>query len=153
MDSKENFKLFGLSVAWVLGILVVVIGLSFGGLWLSAETSLWRGEKNREIQINAAEYQRESYSHFFDLCVSVQNAENMVDIQSAQLEQTTDEGQKGIIRTNISGNQAARAKGINQYNGDSAQDEQIGKFKDPKLPPRLSTEAYEAGGTKTQCAV
>lgn len=146
----------GISVVGCFFIVIVLIVVSSVGVWLGKvyfAEEIGRG--NAEIQIQSAPNRISAHRYFYDLCVSVQNAEASLDAQTRQLEQTTDEASRNRIMTNIASLHTTRQSGINMYNADSA-DYTAGQFKASDLPYSLSTAPYTPsadgeGSPRTQC--
>ena len=136
-----------------LGILLLVFAVSTGIWGFNVVTASIRGRGEEHITINKGDYRIEQQNHFFSLCVSAQNAETALDTQYAQLKQTTDEGQKYILNTNISGLQTARATAINQYNADARNHYTKAQFRAWNLPEQLNNAPYNEGSPKTTCAL
>lgn len=139
-------------VGIVLLSLFVVIGIPVL-IWMTrVETAGIRGQGNLEMTVQSAPNRWVQYNHFFDLCVSVQNAETTIDNETKRLEAETIAKEKSHISANISAAHSTRQNGINQYNAD-AQKFGAEQFRDSDLPERLDPSPYEAGGTHTQCVV
>lgn len=139
-----------------VGIFFLAIILCVGipaGVW-EAHVALSNhiGKGNAEIEINSAGSRIVNYNHYFDLCVSVQNAEASIDSQAELLKNTTDPLSKDRINANLAAQQNVRAAGINQYNADSAKEYTEARFKASNLPYRLDGTPYKAGSEHTTCA-
>jgi hypothetical protein len=137
----------------LIGTIVLVLVLGLGTWAFRVATAELKGRGDAHIEINSGANRIAQYEHFFDLCVSVQNAETGLDAENARLKETTDPHMKGIIQTNISGLIMTRQHGINTYNADATKNYTSGQFLASNLPYQLSTEPYVVGGPKTQCAV
>lgn len=155
-ESLEHWKptwkqlwlgLIGLIVACYL-LAALLWGLNFGWRWATAGP---KGELAAREQILSGANRITAYNHFFNLCASIQTNEAQLDgffNEFALYEAGTDDYAR--VATNITGVQAARAGGINQYNADANKDYTIGQFRDLDLPYQLAASAYPEGG-KTQC--
>jgi hypothetical protein len=138
-----------LFVALLIGALVLVpVGVWGARVFFAEEI----GRGNAEIQIESANSRVPRYERFYDVCVSVQNAEAAIDAETKRLDQTTDANERHRILQNISANEMARANGINEYNSLSGQYYTNDRFQGYNLPDRLSMEPYDVGGEKTLCA-
>jgi|SRR6478609_2501924 len=129
-----------------------IFALCVGVWYFQVRTSDIKGRGDAEIQINSADNRIATYNHFFDLCVSVKDAEVGIDSTTQQLQTTSDPRTKDRLNTNLTALQVTRAQGINQYNSDSLKGYTDARFKAMNLPYQLSDEPYVAGGEKTQCA-
>jgi hypothetical protein len=138
-------------VGGVLALVALVIGvwaLAFGISWFTAGP---KGKLEARQQILSGQYRIAAYDHFFDLCVSVQNAEASLDAQNAELVDATGDDRERI-KANIAALTAVRLGGINQYNADALKDKQIGQFRASGLPQQLPVIPYKRG-TQTSCTV
>lgn len=135
---------------WFVCLALIFIAVPIAVWAFRVETADIKGRGDAEMTIQAAPYRMTKYNYFFDLCVSVQNAEASIDTLTSQLNNTTDEGQRFIVRQNLNGALAARANGINMYNAE-ARKYTAEEFRDSDLPEQLSTQPYVVGGIKTTC--
>lgn len=139
----------------ILTVFLVVIGIlaSIGlGIWfIRVQFAEEIGRGNAEIQLENANSRIPRYEEFYDLCVSVQNAEAGINAEAHRLNTTEDEGQKRIIEQNIAGLNASRARGVNQYNANASKYYTDGRFQGENLPERLSSEPYVPGTNMTNC--
>jgi hypothetical protein len=133
-------------------VFVAIIVCAIGAWAFDVGTAEIRGRGNAHKEIYSSSHRIEQYNHFFDLCVSVQNAETNIDIQSAALQNGTTETAKALAQQNINANLSARENGIHTYNQDALNHYTSGQFLASNLPYQLSDEPYKVGGTKTQCA-
>lgn len=128
-------------------VLVFALVAGIWGLRVATAGIYGRGEAHRQVQ--SAPSRIAAYNHFFDLCVSIQNAEAQIDAQQEALATAEDHVDKSRMTQNIAALKATRAAGINQYNADAAKDYTIGQFKDSDLPYYIAPTAYE--GNRTSC--
>jgi hypothetical protein len=145
-------KEVGCGIGAVIAAVVAVFALSIGIWVFRVQTADIKGRGDAEIQRKSGAARISQYNYFFDLCVSVQNAESAIDAEYNRLENTTDPYQKDVIQTNISAQQTTRMNGINTYNADAKKGYTSGQFLSSSLPYQLDTAPYEPGGPKTQCA-
>jgi hypothetical protein len=145
--------LFG-SIAGLIVAILIIAGLSVGGLYLfgtiSNKTANFRGNVGVKNQTLAdPNYRIANYDHFFDLCASVQTMETRISTARDNLASD----QKGSFdayrdRQNLDAAIAQRAELINQYNADSAKSYTQAQMKASSLPARLDIHARE-----TQCTL
>ena len=140
------------SAGCVVLTLIAVIVLSVGGWFAWVATAEIRGRGEAHVQIHSAASLLGRRQQFFDLCVSVQTREAAIDAEQARLDQTTIPAIRNQIMENISGNQTARAKSINEYNAAALNDYTDGQFLAANLPYQLDTTAYVPGSEHTHCA-
>jgi hypothetical protein len=158
MTGKEAGIFGSIGCFIIAGILFLSVAFPLGywGFRVFFAEEIGRG--NAEIEIQSAPSRIARYEEFFNLCVSVQNAEIALDAESSRLEATTNPDEQSTVRTNISGLTATRANGINQYNANALKDYTDGQFRASNLPYQLSTAPYvpttpsQQGSTKTVCA-
>jgi hypothetical protein len=139
------------SVFAVLGVIVVVLAGAFmwtGGFGLfSATTADFRGETEARERIHAdGDYRIAIYNQFFDICASVQTAENRIEVYEQEMATATPE-RTFVLTTSISAIRAQRAESVNEYNSLAARDFTVADFQDLDLPARLDVDDEE-----TQCA-
>ena len=146
-DSQK--ALFGNGVLWLVGILIVVALITaavFGIKWVTAPV---RGKAQARETIYSGNNRIVQYEKFFDLCTSVQTAEQTIIALKEQLKNTTNEDDKTTIATNITANISSRADAVNEYNNNSHKNYNEAKFKASNLPYSLSITIPEGG---TKCA-
>lgn len=131
-------KAVGVAVGAFVLTVVVIVGLWAGGLVFQEKTASFRGRVDVANKTKAnGNYRIAAYDHFFDLCVSVQNAEASISAQRDELATDPSDERKGQISANIAALKAARASAVNQYNADARKAGTIGQFRDSGLPPVL----------------
>jgi hypothetical protein len=145
-------KQAGCIIPGILGVvaLIIIIPLVVWGARVFFAEEIGRG--NAEIQIESSNSRIPRYEEFFDLCVSVQNAETALDAEYARLERTDDTASQREIETNISALLVTRASGINQYNANASKNYTDARFLAVNLPYQLPTESYSEGMEGTTCA-
>ena len=140
----------------VFGYLVLVFILIFAstvGVWLiRVQFSDEIGRGNAEIQINSAENRISQYEYFFDLCQSVQTAEDTIDTYANLAENTENSDLQDKYEQVVAQNQVVRQSGINKYNSEATQRYTSQRFLASNLPWQLDTTPYEPGGVHTTCA-
>lgn len=146
------FKDYSRAVGYIILSFFIIVIISVGFWWIRVENADRIGRGNAEIQIESAENRIATYNHFFDLCVSVKDAEVAIDGTASQIKATTDQHTINVLQTNLTAQQNTRAQGINQYNADAKKNYTDARFLAMNLPYQLSEEPYVAGGEKTQCA-
>ena len=137
-------------VLGVIAALAIVGGVASYALgWFAAP---YQGKLQARQQINSGSFRIAAYDHFFDLCASVQTADNNIVTQTGLLKLYT-KGSSDYNRTvaNIGGLMAARADGINQYNADASKSYTEGQFRASNLPYQLPAGPYQKGESIT-CA-
>jgi len=153
--NKQEDRINGWTAAGVMvlvGVVSVAIIFIIGGftLGLRTMTAGLVGRAESHIEIQSKQTRIPAYNHFFNLCASVQQAEDRIDVLEAELPLIEGTSARNRAIKNISANYAVRQEGIRQYNADSAKDWTIGQFKSSKLAWDLDPTPYD-GGNKTTC--
>lgn len=136
--------------------LAVIIGLAIGVFFLQQQVRRWiapvEGETERIEAVNSVEFRMRAYNHFFDLCVSVQNAEQTIDNAFDTLEAVRPDVRfYNTYVLNFNAAKQARTNGVNQYNADARKDWTEGNFLDEDLPWQIGLD-YQPHGRRTVCA-
>jgi hypothetical protein len=148
----------GLRVSgWVIGgaAVVIIVSLVIGAMALfgfglfNRATADFRGT-NEQIEKTRADgdYRIAAYDHFYDLCASVQTAENEIKNSEDELDETKDATRRSQIRANITAQKNSRAEKINDYNADARKEGTQGQFRASDLPYQLNVNEEE-----TQCSL
>ena len=139
-----------------LAFILVCIGMilvgSVSALALKYYTADVRGRVDANEQIKSGSNRIVQYDSFFNACSSIQGIEGTIDALLEELASTVDENNKQRIQTNITGNKAARAQAIAQYNADARKNYTDGQFRDSDLPYQLNTTNF-IKGHRTSCGV
>lgn len=136
----------------VLAFIVVGILLFPALIWgLRVVTADIRGQGEAHVQLNSAQFRISAYNHFFESCSSVQGLEGSIDALTAQYAETTDERNKGIVLSSLTGTKAARHQAIADYNADARKEYTEGQFRDSDLPFSITDTNYPDQGGKTNC--
>lgn len=138
---REGFKLFGLSVAWLLGIIALVVlagAIFFGIRWVMAEPS---GKLQARESIQSGPNRIAAYNLFFDRCAAVQTDEATIKALKGELSTGPSESRRDQINATLVALVGSRAEKINQYNADARKDYTIGQFRSSGLPFQLSIES------------
>lgn len=143
---KDFFGLAGVVVGFVL--VAVALWWFLWGVSVFTAPVVGRGDVYREV--NSKTTRLAAYNHFYDLCASVQIAEDNLDAQYAL--QKMKAGDQERVVTVIAGVQGTRARAIRQYNVDSQKDYTIAQFKDVGLPFQIPSGEY-TGKEHTTCGV
>jgi hypothetical protein len=130
----------------LVGITAIVIFFDLFGMKYASDTSSMRGKSGAEVKIESAGSRIERYEHFFALCASVQEKEDVIDVLKSNL--SMEEQKKDIA---LMANAAQRSSLINRYNADSAKSYTDARFKASNLPHRLERAPYK-GTNKTSCS-
>jgi hypothetical protein len=136
-----------LGVVAFLLTLAALWALIFGIRWITAEP---KGALDAREQILSGSSRIQAYDHFFNLCASVQTAEQNLMAAYEELA-TAPADDKNRLRTNITGLLATRNGAVNQYNADAAKSYTIGQFRASNLPYTLP-QTYTKGSVVT-CVV
>lgn len=147
-----RIKEIGCTTLAIAGVVLLLVAIGIGSWGFRVYTAEWKGKGDAHIQIQSAENRIVQYERFFNLCVSVQNAETALDGEYKRLEQTQDTTERNRIFANISALQTTRANGINEYNASALKHYTDGQFLASNLPYQLVGGDYMLGETKTQCA-
>ena len=144
---KEGSRALGYTILGIVGlaVLTLIAIFAFGGV--SQLTAGFRGDtdkKNRTVGSGA--FRIATYEEFFDLCASVQTAEQQLKALQEELDgkPSTDRAEK--IRTSMTAVKASRAESVTTYNAKATQEHRTA-FQDADLPYKLDVNAEE-----TQCA-
>lgn len=134
----------------------VIFALGLGLFLFNQEIIRWKapiiGETERIETVNSGEFRIRAYNHFFDLCVSVQNAEQTIDNAYDVLQQANPNDRfYGTYVLNLNGAKQARTNGANQYNADARKDWTEANFLDEDLPWQIGLD-YQPHGRRTVCA-
>ncbi|MFJ2007048.1 hypothetical protein [Streptomyces chartreusis] len=144
---KEGSRAVGYSILGivVLAVLTLIAIFAFGGV--SQLTAGFRGEtdKKNRTEGNGA-FRVASYEEFFDLCASVQTAEQQLVALQEELEAKPSAERAEKIRTSMTAVKASRAESISTYNSKATQEHRVA-FQDADLPYKLNVTDQE-----TQCA-
>jgi hypothetical protein len=138
------------AIGAVIGIIIVaIVGLlmwTFGWGFFARSTADFRGETEARERIYAdGDYRIAIYNQFFDICASVQTAEDRIEVYEQEMATATPE-RTFVLATSISAIRAQRAESINEYNSLAARDFTAADFRDLDLPFRLDTDEED-----TQC--
>jgi hypothetical protein len=156
MSGIDNeFDKFDRHPKWYLGsrflaVVGILVALSLVGAvgsyalgWFAAP---YQGKLAARQQINSGNYRIAAYDHFFNLCASIQTADNNIATQESLLGQFQKGGDDyNRTLTNIAGLESVRADGINQYNADASKSYTVGQFRASNLPYQLPTHSYQKG--------
>ncbi|WP_435218349.1 hypothetical protein [Streptomyces sp. bgisy034] len=144
---KEGSRAVGYSILGivVLAVLTLIAIFAFGGV--SQLTAGFRGEtdKKNRTEGNGA-FRVASYEEFFDLCASVQTAEQQLAALQEELDGKPSPERAEKIRQSMTAVKASRAESINTYNSKATQEHRVA-FQDADLPYKLNVTDQE-----TQCA-
>lgn len=137
----------------LLGITALVLVIAVPtGIWYATQetkkaTANYRGDVALKENTRAnADFRRQAYDHFFDICAQVQTKETAIKTLLPRWHTETDQTTKARVADNIAANQITRADLINQYNVDAKKSWTVGQFQSSDLPYQLSVSAKE-----TQC--
>lgn len=148
-------RLVGEASFWIACVVILSILLTLGGLGWRYVIAGPKGQVEAREQILSGDNRIRAYNHFFDICASVQTAEQALQAsldELASAEKAVPPNPDNVIRiqTNITGLRATRARAINQYNADASKDYTDGQFRSLALPYQLNSAAYTGG--LTSCA-
>lgn len=151
MSTRENAKIFGMSVGAAVIVLVTVVGLAIGGVYLtsfySKTTANTRGTtQQREANAGSGAFRQATYEQFFDLCSSVQASEAKVKNIREQQALASDRYEKDRLGLSATAILNARAEAVTSYNK-LATEKHRQQFLDSNLPYRLELTDME-----TTCA-
>jgi hypothetical protein len=146
-NTEKDEPRWGALVAALLAVLIAVPVIWFGVRWITAGP---RGQLQAREQIQSGDFRIQAYNHFFDLCAAVQTDEATLDATVDQLRSSSDPTDRQRLLTNKTGQLAARAEAINQYNVDARKSYTEGQFRGNGLPYQLPV-TYEPGA-HTSCA-
>lgn len=132
---------------WVVGAVVffaavgVVLTLVSGGTsWVTAP---FRGAVDaREQTVADGDYRNATYNHFFNLCTSVQAAEDSIENLEAEVEGGVSSDREARIKQSITAQRNVRSEAIREYNA-AAQQETKDFMKDSSLPESLVVANYD----------
>lgn len=150
-------RLVGEAWFWVIMVLILSVVLALGGLAWRYAIAGPKGQVEAREQILSGSNRIRAYNHFFDICASVQTAEQALqasldELVSAEKAVPRDPDNIVRIQTNITGLRTTRARAINQYNADASKDYTDGQFLSLRLPYQLDASPYVPGGKLTSCA-
>ncbi|MFF9312181.1 hypothetical protein ACF1BS_14845 [Streptomyces sp. NPDC014748] len=144
---KDGSRLLGYTLLGIaaLSLCSLVAIFAFGGV--SQLTAPFRGETDkRNRTVGSGAFRISAYEEFYDLCSSVQTAEQQLKALQEELDGKPSPDRAERIRTSITAVRASRAESINTYNSKAGQEHRRA-FQDADLPARLDLNAQE-----TQCA-
>jgi hypothetical protein len=144
VDEREDRVRVSAIVLTVVGVLVVSVllwGVGYAFSWWAAP---WQGKLEAREQVQSGNYRIAAYNHFYDLCASVQTADNNIATQEDLLAQV-DGSDRSRVLTNIAALKSVRADGINQYNVDARKTYTEGQFLSSDLPYQLPAGSYTKG--------
>ena len=153
-DYRDLFHGAGLIVVGIALFLIAL--LVFGSMWVfgygafTDATANRQGETQKKHQVEGnGSYRIAAYDHFFDLCASVQAAEDKIQAQKDELDgkPAPDAQRADILRANINALSSTRAESIRQYNQDARKSYTLGQFKSSDLPFQLDIHAKETSCT------
>ena len=135
-----------MSIVWTL------VFFSFG-IRVATAGIVGRGEAR--IQIQSADFRIQAYQQFFDLCASIQAAEDRMDETHRQIGLLDAESDPWFRKQEeFAAQSATRQRGIRDYNTDANRSWTQGQFRDEDLAFQLTTELYDPeGGNKTICVL
>jgi hypothetical protein len=144
---RDGSRVVGYTLLGILGLaaLALIATLAFGGVsWITAP---FRGEvdKRERTEGNGA-FRIATYEEFFDLCASVQTAEQQLKGLQEELDGKPSADRAEHIRTSMTAVKASRAESISTYNSKATQEHREA-FQDARLPYKLNVNDQE-----TQCA-
>ena len=144
---RDALKIVGLGILAIL----VVIGLSFGGIyvggWIKRTTADWRGgTQQREQTVANADYRIASYDWYFDQCQSVVATERKIALQDDEIKHTKDANQKAVLRASVTALRNTREDLIAEYNANAMKEETFALFKSDDLPAQI-----DATNKETRC--
>lgn len=132
---------------WVVGVVVffaavgVVVTLVSGGTsWLTAPL---RGAVDaREQTVADGDYRNATYNHFYNLCTSVQAAEDAIENLEAEKDSGVSEDREARIDQSITAQRNARLESLREYNA-ATQQETKEFMKDSSLPESLDVADHD----------
>lgn len=132
---------------YVVGVIVffaavgVVLTLVSGGTsWVTAP---FRGAVDaREETVADGDYRNATYNHFYNLCTSVQAAEDSIENLETEVDGGVSSDREARIHQAITAQRNARSESIREYNA-ASQQETKEFMKDSKLPVTLEVTNYD----------
>lgn len=125
----------------IVGFILFIMVLSLGTLAWRYFTADIKGIVGAEETITSSGFRLGAYERFFDQCAAVQAIDVKLATQQRLLKSEEGDARQMVLR-NISGLEAQRANMVSEYNAASTKDYTEARFKDAKLPYRLSL-AYD----------
>lgn len=152
---REGAK-FG--AAWIgvaVFILLLLWGLVFISFGIRVATAGIVGRGEARIQIQSANFRIEAYQSFFDLCASIQAAEDRMDETHRQLGLLEAESDPWFRKQEeMAAQSATRQRGLRDYNVDANRSWTQGQFRDEDLAFQLDASPYDPErGNKTICVL
>lgn len=136
---REEAKVGLWALVGMVACVVLVVGLAVGIFAFRWFTAGPRGELQAREQILSGDFRIQAYDHFFDLCASAQTIEQTLDASRAE-QKVASAADQERLRINITGQEAALARAVNQYNADARKSYTAGQFRSSDLPYQLSSE-------------
>lgn len=144
---KEGSRLLGYTILGIVALAVcsLIAVFAFGGVgWLTAP---FRGEVDKKNRTEGSgAFRIATYEEFFDLCASVQTAEQQLGALQEELDGKPSAPRAEKIRTSMTAVKSGRAESISTYNSKATQEHRVA-FQDADLPYKLDVTTKE-----TQCA-
>lgn len=136
-------KALGLAIAAFIGLIALIVGLGFAGVygqgWFTDKTANRQGETQKKNLVEGnGQYHIAAYNHFFDLCQQVQTKEVTIDELRNELKTHPDPQRVAVINASLTALVSSRADLVTQYNTDSEKSYTVGQFKSADLPYNLS---------------
>lgn len=130
-------KGISLGVAAFLGVIVLIIALTLGGLVWRYVIAEPRGKVQQEEILQQGQNRIARYDHFFNLCAAVQSDENTMEALRDELATNPPADRVTQINATITALRSGRAEKINQYNVDARKSGTIAQFRSSDLPYQL----------------
>ena len=141
--TRFGHRLFGSptrAIAALVGVIVLVTGLSWGFRWVTADT---RGAIDAREQILAdGDFRIQAYQTFFDLCNDITAQEARAQIFSSSEDPLTSTNANAVL--------AVRAELAADYNSRAQREWTEGQFRDAELPYEIPV-AWTVGEEETTC--
>ncbi|WP_328439325.1 hypothetical protein OHA71_23595 [Streptomyces sp. NBC_00444] len=144
---KEGSRLLGYTITAIVAVAVLslIAIFAFGGV--SQLTAGFRGETDKKNRTEGSgAFRIATYEEFFDLCASVQTAEQQLKALQEELDGKPSAERAEKIRQSMTAVKASRAESITTFNSKATQEHRE-TFQDADLPYKLDINAQE-----TQCA-
>lgn len=131
-------KLFGMGVAWLIGI-VVVIGLVGAAIWgIGVATSDVAGKGNQKRQINSADNRTFAQEQFRELYEDIQAYDQQISTTQQAAVAETDPTEKSRLNSVVLGVTNQCISTVKQYNAEATKVSKE-RFRDADLPDRIDT--------------
>lgn len=135
---------------WVLGVVVfffaVSVVVTFATGSASWVTAPFRGATEANEQTVAdGDYRNSTYNSFFNLCSSVQSAEDAITNMQSELDSGVSETREAQLQQSVTAQRNSRAESVREYNA-AAQQETKDFMRDSDLP-----ESLDVNDPETEC--